>query len=164
MASMDFSFSSGPADSRVVRMVFYLADGVLVGGVLYVVVAGVFVLGETGVPDWNLDAAFWGVTFLVLVFLAIGIRNAVLAWLTSRDAPRSWVYDEWGATRQWPWVVVVAVLVAVMLLGVSVLPWGREWYLDPTFLVITTLLVGFGIRLTVRFAIESNAKNAETEP
>lgn len=164
MAFVDRSFSSGPADSRVVRLLFYLADGMLFGGVLYVVVAGVFILGETDIAGWYPGDEFWGVAFLVLVLLAIAVRNAVLAWLASRDAPRSRVYDEWRETVQWRWVGVVAVTVAGILLGVSVLWWGPRWYQDPTLLVITTLLVGFTIRLTLHYVIESNAENAEPEP
>lgn len=145
--------STGPADSHLVRILFYLADGMMAGAVLYVGVSTVFFL-FSGLELWMIA--------ILLIFLAIGALHG-WAWLSSArsqarrsDTAHSQITNEWKETRRWSWVAVVALPVAVILVSVTILRWGWKfgWFLpESDLLVVGTLGFGLVLRLLVRYTI-----------
>lgn len=157
MVSTERRRSTGPADSRLVRILFYLADGVMAGAVLYVGISTVFFL-FSGLELWMIT--------ILLVFVAIGTLHG-WAWLSSArsrarrsDSAHSRISNEWKETRRWSLVAVVALPVAVILVGVTVLRWGWRfgWFLPETdLLVVGTLGFGLVLRLLVRHVLTREA-------
>lgn len=142
-----------PSQNSRVRMLLYLAEGMIIGtGVTYVLLAffGGFLIDiETGSfnPTIPVSGAF--ILLLTLWFLRRGMF-AILGRRNSRDDPPE--YQDWAGTRQWLWVAAVALSVGGMLLGVSVFLWGW-WavvfleYAD--LLLLGTIFVGFLLYLSV---------------
>jgi len=130
----------------------------MAGALLYFFTSFVFFVVDSFTGDGFIGAQFWGFTFVLVVFLAIGLRNALLGILLSRDAPRSWVYEEWKDTRRWLWVVVVAVPIAGTLFGYAIFRWGREWFLASSLVWQASLGAGLLLQMAVRHLIESNTE------
>lgn len=142
--------SSGPADSRFIRILFYLGDGLMLGAVLYFGISQVFFL-FSGLKPWMIA--------ILLIFLVIGILNGWTRLMSARshssrsETAQSRLSEEWKETRHWIWVVVVALPVAAVLVSVTVLRWGWEfgWFLPQSnLLMVGTLGFGLVLRLLVR--------------
>lgn len=153
MVSTERRLSTGPADSRLVRILFYLADGMMAGAVLYVGVSTVFFL-FSGLELWMIA--------ILLVFLAIGALHG-WAWLLSvrsqarrSDTAHSQISSEWKETRRWSWVAVVALPVTVILVSVTIHRWRWKfgWFLpESNLLVVGTLGFGLVLRLLGRYVL-----------
>lgn len=153
MVATERRLPKGPADSKLVRSLFYLADGMMAGAVLYFGVSNVFFLFSVLEP-WMLA--------ILLILLAVGTLHG-WAWLSrarsqaSRsETAQSQISNEWKETRRWRWVAVVAVPVAAILVSVTVLRWGWEfgWFLPESNLLMSgTLGFGLVLRLLVRAMI-----------
>ena len=84
----------------------------------------------------------------LLFFLLRGIAFVKVGRRFSREIPPE--YQDWKETRQWRWVVVLALLIGGILLGVSVFLW--EWWsgvylYEADLLILGTILVGFFLHL-----------------
>lgn len=122
----DLSWSYGPANSRLVRTLFYLAEGALWG----LVASQVLVLAwlAVGAHPWLLG--------VLAVFLVLAVRWASLLAKISKRSGRYAHRDirEWVAVRRWPLVLAAAVLFASAFLAAPFLYWwldpgvGLEWW------------------------------------
>ena len=150
MVATERRLSKGPADSQLVRSLFYLADGMMAGAVLYYGVSNVFFL-FSGLELWMIA--------ILLIFLAIATLHG-WAWLmgarshvSRSETAQSRISREWKETRRWNWVAVVALPVATVLVSVTVLRWGWEfgWFLpESNLLMVGSLGFGLVLRLLVR--------------
>lgn len=153
MASTERRLSTGPTDSRLVRILFYLADGMMAGAMLYFGVSTVFFL-FSGLELWMVA--------ILLIFIAIGTLHG-WAWLLSArsqarrsDTVHSQISNEWKETRRWRWVAVVALPIAAILVSVTILRWGWEfgWFLpESNLLMVGTLGFGLVLQQLVRYMI-----------
>ena len=148
--------SRGPAESRRVRAVFYLADGTMAGALLFGVVSVIFTIVSS-----LLSKSFTGgerlvFSFIIAVGLLIGTRNfwASLSLARSQSTPP--VYHEWKAVRRWSGIAVVAVLIAAILSGFTVhyWGWGTHWLLSDLLLLMNgTLSAGLVLRMITRHTV-----------
>lgn len=100
----------GPAISFRVRALFYLAEGLLGGAVLY----AVYGLGSSLLPALVGERSRWVAGFLGVVVLFFVVRVALfVAVLKYRGESRA--SREWRSTRRWLVVFVTATLVGVLL-------------------------------------------------
>lgn len=155
MGVVDHFVWAGPADSRGVRLLFYLGDGILLGAILYFVVV---LSSSFGGSEWFVGPALAIAGFFVVVFLARLFRDVWAGVLAGREESRSWVDEEWKATRRWLWLVAVAILIAVLLGGLTVLFEGWTWGSFPASaspLGFGAVLVGLLLRETVRYRVET---------
>ena len=155
--ALERRLSKGPADSRLVRSLFYLADGLIVGAVLYFGVSvGLFALpGLDGFENWMLVA-------LLFILSTIGPLLG-WAWLVSErsrtdnsEPASAQISTEWKETRRWGWIAVMAIPVAAILVGVTIFRWGWEfgWLLpESNLLTFATLGFGFGLRILLRHTV-----------
>ncbi|PSP55983.1 hypothetical protein BRC82_03180 [Halobacteriales archaeon QS_1_67_19] len=108
------SWGVGPADSRAVRALRYLVEGVLGGTLLAVsvAVARSALLAAVAGEWWLLGllAVFAG-PFLRLIPIMGKLRR-------SNERQRTWA-PEWAAVRQWRWSVGIAALVGAAFLAVE---------------------------------------------
>lgn len=114
------AWSVGPTDSRLVRILFYLAEGALWGLVAVQVLALAWL--AVGADPWVLG--------MLAVFLLLAVR---WAWLLVKISERSGRYAqrdfrEWVAVRRWPLVLAASVLFTGAYLSALVFNWG--WF-DP---------------------------------
>lgn len=143
-----------PSQSHRVRMLLYLAEGMITGAGLTLFLLdffGAFLIDiETGL--FNPDLSAFNM-FLLLIVLFLGSR--VIAFIKagngfSRDNPSE--YQDWAETRQWLWVAAVALSVGGTLLGVSVFLWGW-WavvFLEyAALLMLGMIFAGFVLYLSV---------------
>lgn len=146
--------SNGSAGSRLVRSLFYLADGLIGGAVLYFGVSiGFFAFaGFDGFEIWMLVA-------LLLAPIVIGPLVGWTYLVTERSEANgselafAQIFTEWKGARRWRWVAVVAIPVAAILVGVTIYRWGWElgWLLPESMLLMSgTLGVGFVSRILLR--------------
>lgn len=158
MESVDSLFSTGPADSLLVRLLFYLGDGAMAGAVLYFVVAAVFFVLSTFFSGLTV-VEFALVGLLIMFGLAIGTRNLWASLSVGHSQRTPPVYQEWKTIRQWSGVAVVAIPIAAILVGITVLRWGWEfgWFLpESNLLMLATLGFGLVLRMVVRYAVSGN--------
>ena len=97
--------SSGPANSRFIRTLFYLGDGMMLGAVVYFGISQVFFL-FSGLERWMIA--------VLLIFLVIGIPYGWAQLMSARshssrsETAQSRLSEEWKETRRWIWVIVVS--------------------------------------------------------
>lgn len=129
-----------PSQSPRVRMLLYLAEGMLIGAGLTLVLLKLFgavLLDiETGSIDITLTVFSAFFLFVGLFFLLRGAAIVGVSRQYSRNSPPE--YRDWHEARRWTLVAAVALSIAVMLLGVSVILWG--WW-SVVFLQDATLLL-----------------------
>lgn len=145
--------SNGPADSRLERRLFYLADGLIVGAVLYYGVS--LVLFAVSGLDLRMLAIFF---ILFTVGSLPGWAWLWSAWsrANSSENASSQSSTEWTEIRRWRWVAVLAVPVATLLVSVTVFRWGWEfgWFLpESNLLMAGTLGVGLILRILLRYTV-----------
>ena len=123
----------GPKDSRRIRLLFYLSDGLFGGCLLALLVSLVFNFSR---------AAGYGVStgIVVLVVLLLGWRIGVLVIAARWMKPQSSVLIEWWKVRRWSFVVLVSVLVGCILLYFEWRGWQR--YLDPRPALYVAFVLG----------------------
>lgn len=143
-----------PSQSSRVRLLLYLAEGLILGAGLPLILiefSGAFLVDiDTGSfrPALTVVDAFF--LLLVLFFLLRAIAFIDVGRRFSRDDSPE--YQDWKETRRWTWVAAVALPVGGVLLGVSVLLWGW-WavvfleYAD--LLMLGAILAGFILYLYV---------------
>lgn len=141
MARARLSWDRGPAESRLVRVLSYVAWGLL-GGLL---VSGA-VLFRRWLASVAADVVTGDVGPVALAFAVFVLVLLVpMLWVgyvhNRRVEPRSRAMAEWQAFRPWPWGAVVAVVVAILvLLGeVAFEPW---FVAQPRTFAFAVLLVG----------------------
>lgn len=111
--------------------------------------SGAFLIDiETG--SFNPAISALDVVFILffLFFLLRGIAFLRVGRRFSREIPPE--YQDWTETRQWRWVVILALPIGGLLLGVSVLLW--EWWsvvylYEADLLMLSMILVGFFLHL-----------------
>lgn len=146
--------SNGPADSRLVRSLFYLADGLIAGAVLsFGVSIGFFAFsGFDGFEIWMLVALLL-ISTLIGPLLGWALLVSERSGANSSEPTFTRIFTAWKEARRWRWVAVVAVPVAAVHVGVTILRWGWEfgWLLPGSnLLVFGTLGVGFVLRILLR--------------
>lgn len=119
-AGSPLSWSYGPANSRLVRILFYLAEGILWGLVAVQVLTLVWL--AVGTDPWLLGT--------LTVFLLLAVRwasfFATVSERSGRYAHRD--FREWVTVRRWPLVFVSSVLFAGVLLAGAL---GYWWWFVP---------------------------------
>lgn len=116
-----------PSQSRRVRGLLYLAEGLMLGAgltfILLIVAGATFATAGQGI--FNREIAVIEV-LAVLFFLFVLVRGVALG-VVARRSPRyrSPEGEDWQETRRWSWVVAVTLPVAGALFGAMFL-WG-EW-------------------------------------
>ena len=116
-----------PSQSRRVRGLLYLAEGLMLGAgltfILLTVAGATFATIESEL--FNLDILV--IEVLAVLFVLFVLLRGVALGVVARRSPRyrSPKGEDWQETRRWPWVVAVALPVAGVLLGAMFL-WG-EW-------------------------------------
>ena len=143
--------SKGAGDSRLVRSLIYLADGLIVGAVLYFGVSiGFFAFsGFDGFEIWMLVALLF-ISTLIGPLLGWGLLVSERSRADSSKPAFAKFVTGWKEARRWRWVAVVAIPVAAILVGVTILRWGWEfgWLLpESNLLTFGTLGVGFVLRI-----------------
>lgn len=143
-----------PSQSSHVRRLLYLAEGLILGAgipLLLVGILGAFLIDiDTGSLDFDFTAFDAFLLLLMLFFLLRAIAFIDIGSRFSRDGPPE--YRDWKETRRWRWVGAVALPIGGTLLGVSILLWGW-WavvflrYAD--LLMLGSIMVGFILHLYV---------------
>lgn len=140
MASTNRAVSAGPAESRLVRTLFYIGEGAMVGGAGYFATNLAFLAFA--------DPSF--VAIIILFFVLVVGRVLMLISANRKSQPP--IYHEWITVRRWRWVGVVAAAVAGILVGTTVSRWGwRGWTVsEATALGFGTFMSGFILRMGVQ--------------
>ena len=137
------AFVAGPAESRLVRALFYTGEGAMLGGLCYVCSALVFLV--FGGVD------LWFVIVLAILFALVGGRSwAVVSTSRASQPP---IYHEWTAVRHWWWVGIVAIGTTGLLVALSVFVWGwrQGWSVsDISALGFATFMLGLVLRMGVQ--------------
>ncbi|WP_158057559.1 hypothetical protein [Halorussus halophilus] len=109
------AWTLGPAESRLIRVCLYLAEGSLGGLLLFWVVAG----GQLVLPDL-LAGNRW--VLAVGAVLVLALARWASFWLWFRRAIRDESHERWWLLRDWLSVYRPSILVAItLLLGVGLL-------------------------------------------
>lgn len=142
-----------PSESRRVRTLLYLSEGAILGAgglLLAVRFAGSYLVDvETGSFDPEVTA--FG-AFVLVALLLFGLRALAITRVAppKRDGPPE--YQDWNETREWRWVVAVALLVGGSLSVVAVLRW-TWWQIvflqGFDLLLLGTIMVGALLHLYV---------------
>lgn len=141
-----------PSESRRVRRLFYLADGLLFGGFFALLVGIVSVAVLVFIePDSNgVKFSFVGVVglivFLFFIFRGLGFR--ILARRMSREQPPE--RQDWADTRQRHRIAVVTLIVGGLLLAglVTLSGWRHIITFRASVLLITgVIFIGLLLRL-----------------
>lgn len=140
MASTNYAVLAGPAESQLVRTLFYIGEGAMPSGICYYAINLVFLV----------FADPWFVAIIVL-FLVFVVGRAV-AVISANRASQPPIYHEWIAVRRWRWVGVVVVAVTGFLVGVTVLRWGWQGLSvsEATALGFATFMFGLILRMGVQ--------------
>lgn len=145
------SWSFGPATSRPIRVLLYLATSLVLGAAVYVFgETSLFVMSTVAAPG-PVDPGFVG---LFVIFFLLTARWVVVLPLFFRDAeeqPSSFLRDEWRATVRWRWVGVGVALVAAVLGAIHYWLWGTDWLLaSPNLLAWGALGLGLTVLMVAR--------------
>lgn len=108
MPSAAYAWSAGPADSRTVRVLLYLAEGLAGGGVISLAISMAILAFGAG-P---------GTLGIFVLFLVLATRWAAFYRYRSRGETR-WEFQEWTRVRRWPWTVPLAGLLGGGLLSLQ---------------------------------------------
>ena len=139
-----------PSQSRRVRGLFYLADGLLIGGTVAVLfLYGMFFLElESGGVHLRRPAVSGILIILVLWFVLrrLGVLSRIHG--SSREQPRE--RRDWAQTRQWHWTIAISLCLAALLIGgLWTLPSGSQ-SLTPLLILLLTfgpIISGLLLRL-----------------
>lgn len=145
--SETFSWKVGPADSRPIRILLYLAEGFLGGALLFIAVG----FGRDLLSD-ALEGHLW-LLGVAGVFAVLLVRwGWFLLWqrgtIRREGDPRLWTTKEWLEVQRWPWVVAVVILGGGGLVAASssVSGWndasGPLWYAAMAVALACALLAG----------------------
>lgn len=124
------SWAVGPADSRAIRVLFYLAEGLLGGAVAAVVVSGSEEALPAGLPGGPVSPG------LVAVFVLLVLGSVVWFYALARVAveqsrkpdssdPTSWAQFQhsalaaWTRDQQWRWPGLIGIVVAAGLVALG---------------------------------------------
>lgn len=132
-----------PSQSHRVRLLLYLAEGLILGAgltfVLLIFAGATLVAIESGVFNRDILAIEILALLFFLIVLLRGIAFGSVAWHTPLEHPPE--YQDWTETRQWRWVIAVTLPIVGTFLG-AVFLW-EQWVL------YGTLLAGFILYLYV---------------
>lgn len=135
-----------PSDSRRVRVLLYISEGVILGaGGLLVAFrfAGAYLVDlRTG--SLNPEITPFG-AFTLLFFLFLTVRYVAIKRVAPPSEENPAAFQDWSDTRQWRWVVTVALpLSAVLVVGATVRwSWWEIIFLRSfDLLLLGTLLIG----------------------
>lgn len=127
----DYSRWPPPSESRRVRICLYLSEGLLLGGC----VAAIFLFPVLRVIHFFI-AGFPRVsttTVVIIILLIIAFIHSRLPLLIvglpstpDLDPDRYPMQHDWSETRQWKWVLAIASLTVLVVLGTSLAVWGWE--------------------------------------
>ena len=147
-----------PSESPRVRVLLYLAEGMVVGAAtteILLVFFGSFLIDfETGSFNPRIPGVSVFFLLVFVFFLLRGIAFIDIGRRYARDVPPE--YQDWKATRRWSLVLAVGLVVGGGLLGVSVLLWGwwEVVYSQRARLILTvTTLVGFTLNLYIHYRL-----------
>lgn len=108
MPSTEYSWDIGPAHSRPIRVLLYLAEGLAGGGIISVA-------GSMAIFAFGASA---GAVGIFAIFLIIAARWTAFFQYRSRDEVR-WELQEWMRVRRWPWTVLLVGLLGGGLLSLQ---------------------------------------------
>lgn len=103
-----YAWSEGPATSRPIRILLYLAEGLVGGGLISVA-------GSMAILAFGASA---GAVGLFAIFLVIAARWTAFFQYRSREETR-WELREWIRVRRWPWTVLLVGLLGGALLSLQ---------------------------------------------
>ncbi len=154
VTATDSSLAVGPANSPTVGRLFYLGEGLALGGILY------FALYLVWLPLSDLldGVGFWVAALALVAFLAIGVRNAaaVLHAGRSGDGRQPPIYEEWVEIRRWSWLLAIGAVVAFVVFGATVLvvnPQSAPFFQEAALVTTSLLFVGIVLRMAVRVLV-----------
>lgn len=134
-----------PSDSRHVRAHLYFAEGLILGAgslLLIVGLAGAYLVDvRTGSFHPHITP-FGAFTLLFILFLALRTKAIRTVSPPSEKAPE---LQDWWETREWKWVIAVAIPVCAVLVGIARFLWSWwELVFLPSFdlLLLGTILAG----------------------
>ena len=150
--------SAGPADSQLARILFYLADGIMAGALLYFSVIFISSIISTAVSDLFSTAELVIFSFIITVGLAIAARNLWAHLSLARTQRTPPVYEDWKAIRRWTGVALIAIPVAAILAGITLWWWSWELALilpEVRLLGMWSLALGLILRIFLRHAVSN---------
>lgn len=150
------------ATSRPVRALTYVAEGVVLSGVLGFVLS----LVSRGVPSL---ASWVSLSVLQVVFVCSLVLAGWLGFIAIRTETATPPSNDRTGTlpRPWRWVVAVAVPLTVFLVGVIELLWGWDWWVADTelpFLWLCLVLLGGVLRLLIRYVRSALKSGTDSTP
>lgn len=141
MDSSNASLAIGPAESRLIRILFYIGDGTMIGATLYfMITTALFLIFDFSISE------LWSMGLIVIILVAVRWWAVIFA---KRSSP-SPVTREWRKTRRWMGISAVAIFMTTVLFVVQFLTEGFSptWsIIDATPIAIYALLLGFVIRM-----------------
>jgi hypothetical protein len=146
-----------PSQSSPVRMFLYLAEGMIVAaGATILLFYLVYPLLNTlfAVTDGNIFHIILLLPIIIFLFGRILLPVAVTDW----DANWPLAYQDWGESRRWRKVAIVALGISPIHLGILALLW-KWWSIlsfeETFFLSVGLLLVGFLLHQYFFYRIKS---------
>lgn len=122
MSSTGLTWSIGPADSRLVRVLLYLAEG-LFGGII---LSSVLLLVGSPVIDLLRGVNPWSLGLVAVLLFLLVWKTAILAGVLRAAPEPPQTTREWVEIQQWRWAIVTSLIVTAFLVGGEVFVW--EWY------------------------------------
>lgn len=117
--SETLSWTVGPAESRLVRVLLYLAEGFFGGGIVVLLVA----FGRSLLPT-GFAGSSW--TLVVLAFAGLPLAWKFWIYFVRRSNHLTvWLWHDWLAVHRWWWALSVAILVGGVLVAVVL---RSPWY------------------------------------
>lgn len=117
-----------PSESRRVRRYLYLGEGLIVGGLLAAIGILPLFRGLRFLDSGSLPLSVATAAILVGFALAVAWKLPAFALAVAQGGTRhrSPAEQDWRDTRRWRWVIGLALVVVVAVIGVSAGLWGWE--------------------------------------
>ena len=145
MPSTAYSWDRGPANSRPIRVLLYLAEGLAGGGFISLT-------GSMAILAFGASA---GAAGIFAIFLVIAARWTVFLQYRSRDEVR-WELQEWIRVRHWPWTVLLVGLLGGGLLSLQLR--SRGWIILANLGINQVLLFSGFLCAGVAFRLSSKGE------
>ena len=144
-----------PSQSFRVRMFLYLAEGMIVAaGAIILLFYFIYpsLIALLAVADGNLIVIIVSIPIIIFLFGRFLLPVAVTEWGINWPLE----YQDWGESRRWKRVAVIALAIGAIHLGVLVSLW-RRWSIlsfeETFFLSVVLILVGFVLHQYVFYRI-----------
>ena len=114
-----------PDDSRRVRTLLYLSEGLILGagGLLSAVRFSGAYLVDVQTGSFDPHISLFGV-FILLFLLFLALRGKAILDVNPTSPERPAELQTWWETREWKWVVIIALPVSGLLLGGALIFWS----------------------------------------